>query len=67
VSKVHSEVLEANWLTIKDQKQAVVDDVARIRNHALVPKNIPVHGFIYDVRSGKLLEVEGAKAVGAAG
>jgi len=56
-----------NWLTIKDQKQAVVDDVARIRNHALVPKNIPVYGFIYDVRSGKLLEVEGAKAVGAAG
>src|SRR5580704_5701449 len=56
-----------NWLTIKDQKQAVVDDVARIRNHALVPKNIPVYGFIYDVRSGKLLEVEGAEAVGAAG
>ena len=56
-----------NWLTIKDQKQAVVDDVARIRNHALVPKHIPVYGFIYDVRSGKLLEVEGAKAVGAAG
>src|SRR5579863_395254 len=56
-----------NWLTIKDQKQAVVDDVARIRNHALVPKNIPVCGFIYDVRSRKLLEVDGAKAVGAAG
>jgi carbonic anhydrase len=53
------------WLTIKDQKQAVLDDVARIRNHPLVPKSIPVHGYIYDVRSGKLLEVEGAKALGA--
>ena len=53
------------WLTIKDQKQAVIDDVARIRNHPLVPKSIPVHGFIYDVASGKLIEVEGARAAGA--
>ena len=53
------------WLTIKDQKQAVLDDVERIRTHALVPKSIPVYGYIYDVHSGKLLEVEGARAVGA--
>jgi carbonic anhydrase len=53
------------WLTIKDQKQAVVDDVARIRAHALVPKNIPVYGFLYDVRSGKLIEIEAARAAGA--
>jgi carbonic anhydrase len=53
-----------DWLTIKDQKQAVVDDVTRIRNHPLVPKSIPVYGFIYDVHSGKLIEVEGARAVG---
>jgi carbonic anhydrase len=54
------------WLTIWDQKQAVVDDVERIRNHPLVPKSIPIYGFIYDVRSGKLLEVEAANAVGIA-
>jgi carbonic anhydrase len=54
------------WLTIKDQKQAVVDDVERIRNHPLVPKSIPVYGFIYDVLSGKVTEVEGARAAGAA-
>jgi carbonic anhydrase len=53
------------WLTIKDQKQAVVDDVARIRAHALVPKSIPVYGFLYDVRSGKLIEIEAARAAGA--
>jgi carbonic anhydrase len=53
------------WLTIKDQKQAVIDDVARIRAHALVPKSIPVYGFLYDVRSGKLIEVEAARAIGA--
>jgi len=55
------------WLTIKNQKQAVLDDVARIRNHPLVPKSIPVYGFLYDMRSGELIEVEGAKAAGATG
>lgn len=54
------------WLTIADQKQAVIDDVERIRNHPLVPKNIPINGFIYDVQSGKLLEVEGAQEAGKA-
>ncbi len=54
------------WLTIKDQKQAVLDDVARVRAHPLVPKSIPVYGYIFDVKSGKLVEVEGAKAIGAA-
>jgi carbonic anhydrase len=53
------------WLTIRDQRQSVLDDVARIRNHPLVPKSIPVHGYIYDVAHGKLTEVEGARAVGA--
>jgi carbonic anhydrase len=53
------------WLTIKDPKQAVRDDVERIRNHPLIPRSIPVYGYIYDVHSGNLLEVEGARALGA--
>jgi carbonic anhydrase len=54
------------WLPIKDPSQAVLDDVARIKAHPLVPKRIPVHGYIYDVKTGKLIEVEGAKKAGAA-
>jgi carbonic anhydrase len=54
------------WLTIRDQQQAVIDDVERVRTHPLVPKSIPVHGLIYDVRSGKLIEVEGATEIGKA-
>jgi carbonic anhydrase len=54
------------WLAIRDQAQAVIDDVERIRNHPLVPGSIPIYGFVYDVKSGKLLEVEGASAVGKA-
>jgi len=56
-----------DWLTFKDQKQAVLDDVARIKTHPLVPKTIPVHGFIFDVKTGKLVEVEEGKTVGTAG
>jgi carbonic anhydrase len=40
--------------------------VERIRNHPLVPKSIPIYGFVYDVSSGKLIEVEGASAAGKA-
>ncbi len=54
-----------DWLTFTDAKQAVIDDVAGIKAHPLVPKSIPVHGYIYDVKTGKLVEVEGARAVGA--
>ena len=54
------------WLTFKDPSQAVIDDVARIRNHPLVPSSIPIYGFMYDVHSGKLNEVEAARSVGKA-
>jgi carbonic anhydrase len=55
-----------NWLTISDLRQSVIDDVRRIREHPLVPDRIPIHGFIYEVETGKLVEVEEATALGAA-
>lgn len=54
-----------NFLTIADQAAAVVEDVLRVREHPLVPKSIPIYGYLYDVKSGRLLEVEGAKAIAA--
>jgi carbonic anhydrase len=53
-----------NWLTIKDQAQSVLEDVLRIKAHPLVPSDIPVYGYIYDVKSGKLIEVPEATAAG---
>ena len=53
------------WLTIQDQEKSVVADVTRIRTHPLVPKTIPVYGYIYDVASGKLVEVPAATKAGA--
>lgn len=56
-----------NWLTIKKQEESVTEDVMRIRNHPLVPKNIPIYGYIYDVKSGRLIEVPEATQAGKAG
>lgn len=53
-----------NWLTIKDNAKSVVEDVTRIRSHPLVPGDIPIYGYIYDVRTGKLVEVPEATAAG---
>ncbi|MDD1650512.1 MAG: carbonic anhydrase [Methylococcaceae bacterium] len=55
-----------NWLTIKTQEQSVTEDVLRIRHHSLVPKYIPIYGFIYDVKTGKLVEVPEAMQAGRA-
>ena len=49
------------WLTIRDQAQSVRDDVQQIREHPLVPQGIALYGYVYDVKSGKLIEVPQAK------
>ena len=53
-----------DWLTISDSARSVVEDVTRIRSHALVPARIPIYGYIYDVATGRLVEVPEATQVG---
>jgi carbonic anhydrase len=55
-----------NWMTFSDSARSVVEDVARIRNHPLVRGDIPIYGYIYDVKSGKLIEVPEAMKAGKA-
>jgi len=55
-----------DWLTVADAAQAVVDDVTRIRRHPLVPRSIPIYGYLYDVKTGKLVEVGPASQAGRA-
>jgi carbonic anhydrase len=50
-----------NFLTISDQEESVIEDVNRIADHPLVPKTIPIRGFIYDVHTGLLNSVSGAE------
>jgi len=56
-----------DWLTIADNPRSVVEDVTRIRNHPLVPGSIPIYGYIYDVATGRLVEIPEASAAGQAG
>jgi carbonic anhydrase len=53
-----------DWLTFANLPESVVNDVKRIRQHPLVPKEIPIYGFIYDVKTGKLIEVPEATEIG---
>ena len=55
-----------DWLTIRDPAESVRADVRRIRAHPLVSPAVSVSGYIFDVRSGRLLEVSDAAAAGAA-
>jgi carbonic anhydrase len=54
------------WHTIRDQHESVIQDVRRIREHPLVPTNVPIYGYIYDVKSGRLEEVKQATEAGRA-
>jgi carbonic anhydrase len=53
------------WLPFTDLAQSVVVDVARLRAHPLTPKTLPIYGYIFDVKSGKLVEVPAATKAGA--
>lgn len=55
-----------NFLPIRNLEKSVVDDVRTIRTHPLVPKNIPIYGYVYDVKTGKLIEVKKATEIGKA-
>jgi carbonic anhydrase len=53
-----------DWLTIRDLAQSVTDDVTRIRRHPLVPGRISIYGYIYEVETGRLVEVPDAGRAG---
>lgn len=45
------------FLTFAHLEESVVEDVRRIRESPFIPDDIPVSGFVYDVRTGRLKEV----------
>ena len=46
-----------DFLPYSNLEQSVREDVATIRSSPLVPGDILVQGFVYDVRTGRLREV----------
>jgi len=59
-----SDVPFIDFLPFKDLNQSVVDDVAKIRAHPLILPSIPIFGFVYDVKTGLLIEVPEASSQG---
>ena len=47
-----------DFLPFGDLNQSVRDDVATIRTSPLVPDDVVVSGFVYDVRTGRLHRVD---------
>ena len=46
-----------DFLPFKDLEQSVRDDVATLKASPLIPKNVDISGYIYDVKSGRLSPV----------
>lgn len=46
-----------DFLPFSDLDESVRKDVATIRSSGLLPKGIPVSGFVYDARTGRLRQV----------
>lgn len=51
-----------NFLSFTDVKTNVLQQIEKIREHPWIPQQIPVRGFVYNVKTGKLKEVFAEKA-----
>ena len=52
--------VDASWQSfhvIADQRQALLQDLAKLRTHPLIPDTVAVGGFLYDVDTGLLERV----------
>jgi carbonic anhydrase len=51
-------VAPAHFYTFQDVEQNVREQLQKLRTHPWIPKDIAVRGFVYDVTSGLLREIE---------
>jgi carbonic anhydrase len=47
----------AHFYAFDDLEANVRQQIARVKSHPWIPKHIPVRGFVYDVKTGRLKEV----------
>lgn len=52
-----ADATHVDFLPFPDLEESVREDVEIIRNSPLIPNDIPVTGFIYDVKTGKISEI----------
>ena len=63
--KTGADASQMDFLPFSDLEESVREDVRRIRENPFIPKGIPVRGFIYDVRTGRLQAVRETAAAGS--
>jgi carbonic anhydrase len=51
---------DIDFLHIDNQDESVKEDVAKIAQHPLVASGIPVHGYMYDCKTGKINHIVSA-------
>ncbi len=49
---------DIDFLPFTDLEQSVREDVAFLKSSPLIPDGVVIRGFVYDVRTGKLREVD---------
>ncbi|KAK9814512.1 hypothetical protein WJX72_007124 [[Myrmecia] bisecta] len=47
-----------DFLPFKGMEQSVRNDIATVKASPLIPKDIPVYGYVYDVKTGGLIKVD---------
>jgi carbonic anhydrase len=56
--ELHTDADHIAFLPFSDLEQSVRDDIALLRSSPFIPDSIEIHGFIYDVKSGRLHSVD---------
>jgi len=60
--KYDADAAELKFYSFPDLEANVKNQVDKIKSTPFLPKEIPVYGFVYDVRTGKIKEVARATA-----
>ncbi len=56
--KYRAETSDRDFLPFKDLEESVRDDMRAIRSSSIVSKDAPIHGYVYDVKTGRLKPVK---------
>jgi carbonic anhydrase len=49
---------DLEWLALRGVRERLSAAVRRIRRHPLLPPGVPIHGLLYDVKTGRLEVVD---------
>jgi carbonic anhydrase len=56
--KLGEEAREIDFLPFSDLDQSVRDDIRFLRDSPLIPDDVSIRGFVYDVKTGRVREVD---------